>query len=94
MVRKQLEKIPYIFKYEFQCDGKNCKNHNIMCEDWELLEAWRSWKIKYKTEDVLWSKVYEKFHDYFINKCDLYFYMGTHSMFPSWLIIGIYYPPK
>jgi hypothetical protein len=94
IIRTKLIKIPYIFKYKFDCDDDNCKGHNILCEDWELLEAWRSWIVKYKTEELLWEKIYEKFYNYFINKCDLYFYMGTHSMFPTWLIIGVYYPPK
>jgi hypothetical protein len=94
MIRKQLEKIPYVFKYKFICDDNKCKGHNILCEDWELLEAWRKWQSRYKTEELLWSKIYEKFYDYFINKTNLHFYMGTHSLFPTWLIIGIYYPPK
>ena len=25
---------------------------------------------------------------------DLYFYVGTFSQFPTWLIVGLYYPPK
>ena len=25
---------------------------------------------------------------------DLYFYMGMFSIYPTWLIIGLYYPPK
>ncbi len=94
MIRTQLEKIPFVFKYKFNCNDNECKGHNILCEDWELLEAWRSWQNKYKTEELLWSKIYEKFHDYFINKTNVHFYMGMHSLFPTWLIIGVYYPPK
>jgi len=25
---------------------------------------------------------------------DLYFFMGTFSQYPTWLIVGLYYPPR
>ena len=35
--RKDLENIGYNFRYHFYCMGENCRGHNIMCEDWEML---------------------------------------------------------
>jgi len=29
-------KVPYKFKYVFDCDGPGCKGHRMMNEDWEL----------------------------------------------------------
>jgi len=86
-----LQKIPHVFKYKFMCYGNECKTHDITCEDWELFEAYRRWD--YPTERILWKKIQQRFLD-FMSKRDLYFYMGTHSLYPSWLIIGLYYPPK
>lgn len=87
-----LQKIPHVFKYKFNCFGKGCKTHDITCEDWELFEAYRKWP--YSPEELLWEKIRERFFYYFVQKRDLYFYMGTYSLYPSWLIIGLYYPPK
>lgn len=92
--RSVLEQIPYVFKYRFSCDDRRCKSHDILCEDWELIQSWREWIKTYKTEEILWEKIRQKYYREFIEKRDLYFYVGTHSLYPVWLIIGLYYPPK
>ncbi len=92
--RTKLENIPYNFRYQFYCDIDECSGHNIMCEDWEMLQAWRSWKQKYKDRDKLVEKFKKKFYYDMIENKDLYFFLGTHSQFNTWIIIGLYYPPK
>lgn len=88
-----IDVIPHIFAYQFQCAGcDKGKTHDIMCEDWELFESYRSWWKYYPDVKVLWEKLHEKFFDYMI-KNDLHFYMGMYSQMPTWLIIGLYYPP-
>ena len=64
-----------------------------MCEDWELLESWRSWKNKYKTDQLLWQKLKERYFDW-MKKRNLHFIIGTESRYNKFLIIGLYYPPK
>ena len=90
--RTLLEELPHIFKYQFSCNGK-CK-HNLTCEDWELFQSYRSWRWRYKTPEILWDKIYQRYYTKMIEKCNLYFYLGTHSMYPVWMIIGLFYPPK
>jgi hypothetical protein len=86
--------IPHIFAYEFiSPEFENGRKHDIMCEDWELFESYRSWWKKYPDVNLLWENLHKKFFD-FMMKQDLYFYMGMYSQMPTWLIIGIYYPPK
>lgn len=90
-----VEEIPHIFGYKFKCSGcSDGKPHEIQCEDWELFESYRSWGLKYRDVDVLWDKLYHKFYTYMLESRDLYFYMGMFSIYPTWLIIGLYYPPK
>ena len=90
-----MAQIPHIFKYRFTCNGcLDKKEHNISCEDWELLESYRSWGIKYNDPDLLWEKMYQKYYEQLYLERDLYFYIGMFSLQPSWLIIGLYYPPK
>ena len=89
-----IDTIPHIFAYKFRCAGCNDeKLHNIMCEDWELFESYRSWWKTYPDVKILWAKLHEKFFDFMIRH-DLHFYMGMYSQMPTWLIIGLYYPPK
>jgi hypothetical protein len=92
--RTDLEVIPHVFRYRFSCQGGSCRNHDISCEDWELFQSYRAWRWRYRGEGELWEKIKQKYFDEMISKKDLYFYMGTYSLQPSWLIIGLYYPPK
>lgn len=90
-----MTQIPHIFKYKFRCNAcKDGKEHNISCEDWELLESYRKWGIEYNDVDILWEKIYQKYYTQLYQERELYFYIGMFSLQPSWLIIGLYYPPK
>jgi len=89
-----VDAIPHIFAYKFICAGcDEGKQHDIMCEDWELFESYRSWWRTYPDVTLLWEKLHEKFFDFMIRH-DLHFYMGMYSQMPTWLIIGLYYPPE
>ncbi len=90
--RTELESIEYNFRYHFLCSNPDCRGHNIMCEDWEMLESWRSWKRNYPYRETLIEKFKNRYL-YEMVKRDLYFFVGTHSRFNTWLIIGLYYPP-
>ena len=87
------DQIEKVFSYKFHCDDPKCKGHDMICEDWELFEAFRSWKKKYPVPTELEKKLKEKF-DTNMRKRDLYFIVGTTSQFGTWVIIGLYYPPK
>ncbi len=88
----KLTQFNHIFKYHYLCPGPECKGHRMQCEDWELFAALRSWRERYG-ESELWEKLRGKFYDWMWGKRDLYFYLGTHSRWATWMIIGVYYPP-
>lgn len=90
--RSSLEEIEYNFRYHFYCPNPECNGHNMMCEDWEMIESWRKWKQIYPNRDVLVEKFKNKFLNEMIKR-DIYFFVGTHSRYNTWLIIGLYYPP-
>ena len=92
--KSPLEKIPYWIGYEFLCDDDRCEGHNMMCEDWELLELFRVMKDKYRDDEVAFQKVKEKYFDWMLNKRDVYFIMGTESRWNKFIIISVFYPPK
>jgi hypothetical protein len=90
--RSLLEVIPHNFYYRFKC-CQDCPEHDMSFEDWELFESFRSWRRNYKDNDVLWTKLREKYLDWFRAR-DLHFFVGTHSRWGNWMIVGAYYPPK
>jgi hypothetical protein len=90
----EIEEIPHLFGYRFRCNGcPEGKEHKIQCEDWELFESYRKWGKQYGDLNILWEKLQEKYYRSMLDN-DLYFYVGMFSQFPTWLIVGLYYPPK
>ncbi len=95
-----IDNIPHIFAYRFRCAGcqeenpclKDGRPHDIMCEDWEIFEAYRSWWNYYQDIGVLWEKLHEKMFEHIASR-NIHFFMGMHALQPTWIIIGLYYPP-
>jgi hypothetical protein len=90
----KVTKIPHIFKYRFRCYGCEEGEHLMQCEDWELFESYRSWGSRYEDTKVLWDKIRERYFVWMKEERELYFILGMYSQYPTWFIIGLYYPPK
>jgi hypothetical protein len=90
----KVTKIPHIFKYRFRCNDCKEGDHLMQCEDWELFESYRSWGERYKDPKKLWEKLVGRYLYWMLKNRDLYFIMGMYSQYPTWFIIGIYYPPR
>lgn len=90
---KLLEKIPYKFIYQIFCDENDCKGHHLSCTDWEMGQAFRSWREKYGNG---WEvKFRQKFEQDVIIRFDTHLSVGTVSTHPaSWIIVGLFYPLK
>lgn len=91
--KKQLEKVPYQFKYKFQCDEDECNGHTIICTDWEIGESWRKWSREYGNK---WEEKFRnRYEKEMIEKYDTHFFVGTHRIHPhTWMIVGLFYPPR
>jgi hypothetical protein len=88
---KELEKIPFKFKYEFACADLTCNGHTISCVDWEMSEAYRRWLREYGDWQSAFRNRFE--HD-MIERFDTHFFVGTTREHPgSWIIVGLFYPP-
>lgn len=89
---RELEKVPYRFRYEFKCDERACPGHCLSCTDWEMGESWRNWRRMY---GVQWEEKFrQRFETEMILKYDTHFYVGTLGHYPStWIIVGLFYPP-
>lgn len=89
---QKLEKIPYKFKYQFECADPNCGGHTMSCTDWEIGKSYRRWRSEYG--DQWEAKFRRKYEDEMINKLDTHFYVRTVHRHPrEWIIVGLFYPP-
>ena len=92
--KRELEKIPFKFYYEFRCAETNCNGHTMMCTDWEMAESYRRWRSHYG-ETVWQEKFRQRYEVEMIQKYDTHFYVGTVAAHPNrWIIIGLFYPPR
>ena len=90
--KTDLEKVPYKFRYDFECDDTACRGHQLLCTDWEMGESWRKWKDKYG--DQWEEKFRQRYESYMINERDTHFFVGTIHQHPKeWIIVGLFYPP-
>lgn len=84
------ESLPWL-GYEFTCHGINCHGHKMMCIDWEIQELYRS-GVKREGQAIGFDKTRQK--AVWMTERDLYFVVGTTWRYGSWMIIGLFYPPK
>ena len=94
-----VRKLPYKYSYKFLSEGDD-RPRTMMIEDWEIGALF--WNCLNKTdgdEDAANALVREKYFDTFLEKRDVYLFLGTtqqhhyvsHNPF---IIIGVFYPPK
>jgi hypothetical protein len=90
---KELEKIPFSFRYEFRCDDDACRGHKLICTDWEMGESYRKWRDQYGGR---WEEKFrQRYESEMIKKYDTHFYVGTIHGHPHvWIIVGLFYPPR
>lgn len=93
---KPLEKMPYKFSYVFECDDERCHGHELEIFDWELYELYRNMKKKYSfSMDTVLEKVKNKwFDEMWRDDKDSYLIVGTIYPKPSFIVLGVFWPPK
>lgn len=87
-------KYSYIFK-----DDASGRIHENLCEDWEVAELYRRCEQmraegKYKNENEVHQKVKEKMFSSIMKNKHVYFIVGSHYRFPTYMIVGVVYPRK
>jgi hypothetical protein len=93
-VQKPLRKIPYKFSYVFECADSH-KLHNAMIEDWELGVLWLNEVARLGDEYQAALSVRRKFLDELCNESkDTLFFMGTVFPYNTWVVLGVFWPPK
>jgi hypothetical protein len=82
-------------RYKFYCEkrGGCCEQrpHNMEIHDWEANELFRSIIQTEKKEVLIRQKMRGKFYDWMVKERDMYFMMGTHHIFKTWMIVSVLY---
>ncbi len=93
---KPLTKIPYKFSYKFVCDDIRCKGHKLAIFDWEIFMLYLNIKTRYNyAMDVILQKIKDKWlTDMWSPKRDSYLIVGTQYPNPTFIILGVFRPPK
>ena len=93
--QKPLRKIPIAFHYVFECEDSNGKSHTAMCEDWELGMLFLNEAQRLGSEQAAAQSVRDKFlGELCRDDKDTRFFMGTHFPYNTWLVLGVFWPPK
>jgi hypothetical protein len=95
--KKAIEQIPFDFYYHFKCYGfPNCPGHKLSIIDWEIGQAYRDWRRKYKPEELLLKMLRQKWLEHLCSReNDVYFYVGNMKRFRDhFMVLGIFYPKK
>ncbi|NOZ23112.1 MAG: hypothetical protein GXP25_18720 [Planctomycetes bacterium] len=89
-------KVPFKFRYVFECDDARCNGHKMMIEDWEVGALF--WRLvdQGESHEQAAQKVRHKFLKELCGPDkDTHFFVGTILAHPaSWVVIGVFYPKK
>lgn len=94
-----IPKLPYKFFYRFE--DETGKSSRMMIEDWEIGSLyWNCLRRAEGNESIALAKVREKYEQDFINKNEVYLFLGTTKEWHMrraknpFVIIGVFYPLK
>ena len=92
--QKALRKLPFSFHYVFECEDSD-KPHKAMCEDWELGALFLNESERLGSDEAAAQSVRAKFLDEICGPVkDTRFFMGTHFPYNTWLVLGLFWPPR
>ncbi len=91
--QKPLSKLPFTFHYIFECEDDD-KPHTAMCTDWELGVLFLKEAEQFGPDEASKS-IREKFLNVLCREDkDTRFFMGTTFPRNTWLVLGVFWPPK
>jgi len=92
--RGEKAKIPVEVRYIFRCkDEKACRGHKVILLDWDSNENIRN-IIRSKQRPAAIEDEIKEYVSGFMQEKELYFIMGTHFTYGTWMIVGIFCPEK
>lgn len=88
-----LEPFPFYVRYVWSCGTRNCSGHRQSIIDWELVEAWRSWRRRY-SDDGVWDAIRRRWIDeMFADDRTTFLFAGNmHARPKQFLVLGVFWP--
>jgi hypothetical protein len=89
---RELEQIPYSFKYRYRCSERDCRGHEQSIIDWEIVQFYRQVR-NYEN----WR---ERIRNRWLGKLcgddrDTAFFVGNqHLHRTTFMILGVWWPPR
>jgi len=91
--KSELEKAPHTFIYRWECQEPACQGHVQSIADWEIGEAYRSWRRRgYDAVEEIKRKWLEELC---AEKRDTHLFVGDQHKRPGkFLVLGVFYPER
>jgi hypothetical protein len=92
-----LEKIPMAFKYRYICADAACPGHTQTIIDWEICALYRRLRYEFRDDvEAIKNGIKKKFLTELCGPTkDTYFFVGDMHQHPgSFLVLGVFWPPK
>lgn len=77
--------LPYQVRFHFDCSTGCETDHAILCEDIRFCN--KCWEFEYRTDNI--KDIEEEYVEWMTQFSDLYFMVGTHHRWGSWLVISL-----
>lgn len=94
---KKLYKVPYKFNYIYRCNDTRCtKSHKQAIFDWEIFMLYQNLRDQYHySMDVVLQKMKDKWlGQMWDTSRDSYLIVGTQFPNPTFIVLGVFWPPK
>jgi len=92
---KELTKLPFKFSYVFRCSDTGNRPHTAMIEDWELGVLFLKEVERLGDQQAAAESVKRKYLDEICGSMkDTRLFMGTVFPYNTWVVIGVFWPPK
>jgi hypothetical protein len=91
---KEIKKLPFTWKYVFECSDSDGKPHTAMNEDWEIgVLYWKELERLGSPEKAA-EAVRRKCLQLVAQDRDSRFFMGTVFPYNTWIVLGVFWPAK
>lgn len=92
-VKSELERPTHSFVYRWQCEEPGCRGHEQTVVDWELGQAYRSWRGRGR--DVVEAVRQKWLSELCAEHRDTLFFVGDQHQRPgSFMVLGVFYPER
>jgi len=91
---KEIRKLPFAWRYVFECEDSEGKPHTAMNEDWEIGVLYWKELERLGSPVAAAESVRKKCLQMVAEDRDARFFMGTVFPYNTWIVLGVFWPAK